>query len=843
MPNRFLRLLVLATLMAGWTDFGVHADDPKSPDTSAAQEPTNDNAAAASKQWTREGWPLLQQFCVDCHNQDFQEGELDLSGFASIGTESVGEAGGQMKRVLEMVRFGAMPPEDYDQPTPEERKKLVTLLDQTLYAVSCDLRPRPGKVTARRLNRAEYDRSIRDLFGMDLRAAEAFPSDEVGAGFDNNGDVLSLSPLLMEKYLDAAELIAGRVLVDPAELPKLNDERSSDQLLIHGDTKTGSFTGRFLAVDGFAWADFEVPVDGEYRVRVRGGTTERDTETRVAVWDESGMLKWVADLGYYGGGGSSQYTEFRLNLEKGKRTFYVEPIEDSERELVVDETVSETFAQLDPQIVKDAVERKKQRIRPDRNFDRTNFPFMVREIEVNGPSEPPRHLLPPSQQQILRKHAKRRGDRWTDVDSAALASLKPLMRRAFRGPVSDDEIAPYVQLVVDATKRGESYVRGMQIAVSAVLVSPRFLFRIESPPDDWPRDEDGSVKLTPHQFATRLSYFLWSSTPDETLLKAAEDGSLMNEKQLERIVRKMIQDPKADALGNQFAAQWLGLRNLDVHEADLSKFETFTPSLRQAMVRETTLVFMQTLRGNQPTSNLLTTKQSFMNEELAQHYGINGVSGSEFQEVSLMGTPRRGVLSHASVLTLTSNPARTSPVKRGKWILENILGTPPPEPPPGVPELEETKTAAADATLREQLELHRANPSCASCHRVMDQLGFGLEQFDAIGRYRELDGTQAVDASGELPGGRTFNGAAELSDMLGKTEAEAFAKTYTERVMTFALGRELTPQDRCVVDEIMGRTAGKDHQMVDVILEVIRSRPFQYYDWVDPNPSKPIDAE
>ncbi len=794
-----------------------------------------------SRDWAATGWPMIERLCLDCHNQDVQEGELDLSTFRQLNGEGVAEAGGQMKRVMEMVRFGAMPPDDSEQPSPEERKKLVDLLDQVLFAVSCDLRPRPGKVTARRLNRAEYDRSIRDLFGMDLQPAASFPSDEVGAGFDNNGDVLSLSPLLMEKYLDAAEEIASQVLVDPDDLPRIDQQRASDQILVHGETKTGSFTGRFLAVDSFAWAEFDIPVEGEYRVEVRGGNTLRDMpDSRIAVWDRQGLLRWVAEMGYYGGSGSSQRTEFRATLPPGKLRLYVEPIED-DRELVAGETRSDFFAELDPGIVEAALERQKQPIRPDRNYEHSDFPFMVRGIEVSGPTETPAELLPPSQKQILRKTAERRRGRWSGVDEAARACLQPLMQKAFRGPVAHDEVARYARLVVDATERGESYVHGMQIAISAILVSPRFLFRVEAPPDDWPREEDGTVRLTPHQLATRLSYFLWSSLPDEALLHAAEKGSLSQDQVLEAMVHRMVADPKADALGDQFAAQWLGLRNLDVHEADTEKFKSFTPSLREAMTRETIMVFSKMLCDNRPVAELLTTDVSYMNEELAAHYGIQGVQGDAFRQVSLEGTRRRGVLSHASVLTLTSNPGRTSPVKRGKWILENVLGTPPPEPPPGVPELEATKTADANATLREQLELHRASPTCAACHRVMDDLGFGLEQFDAIGRFRERDGGYPVDASGELPGGRKFNGARELSEVLGKTESEAFARTFTQRLMTFALARELTPQDRCVIEEIMTRTADRGHRMVDLMVEVVRSRPFQYYDWVDPQPSNSTD--
>jgi hypothetical protein len=823
-------------------------DMPTAKRTAANLASSKDRASSKDivREWNTKGWPLMQRLCLDCHNQDFQEGELDLTFFQSLEAEDVANSGGQMKRVLEIVRFGAMPPEDSDQPSSEERKLLVELLDQTLFTVSCDLRPRPGKVTARRLNRAEYNRSIRDLFGMDLQPAESFPSDEVGAGFDNNGDVLSLSPLLMEKYFDAAEAVASQVLMDPDDLPSLDQEQASDQILVHGATKTGSFTGRFLATDSFAWADFDVPVEGEYRIGVRGGNSEPEApKIKAAVWNRDGLLVGVAELGYYGGGGSSQRVEFRVALPKGEQRFYVEPLEE-EQELLIGETKSEFFANLDPGIIAAALERRKKPIRPERNFDVSAFPYMVREIEVRGPTKTPRHLLPPSQAKIVRRYAERRSGKWSKVAEAAKESLAPLMRRAFRGHVDDDEVTRYAQLVIDATNRDESYVRGMQIAVTAILVSPRFLFRIETPPADRPDnqvEEDGTVRLTQHQLATRLSYFLWSSLPDEQLLDAADQNKLQDDGRLEAMVRRMIADPKAEALSDQFAAQWLGLRNLQVHEADLERYTNFTPSLRQAMAQETMLLFDSALQANLPVADLLTTEYSFLNEELAKHYEIDGVTGDQFRQVNLGSTPRRGLLSHASVLTLTSGPTRTSPVKRGKWILENIFGTPPPEPPPGVPELAETKTAGENATFREQLELHRENPSCAACHRVMDQLGFGLEQFDAIGRFRMIEGDRPIDASGELPGGRKFNGAKQLNEMLGQTESSAFAKTFTQKVMTFALGRELTPQDRCVVDEIMTKTAASEHAMADVILEVIRSRPFQYYDWNNTDSSIPIEAK
>jgi hypothetical protein len=745
-----------------------------------------------------------------------------------------------MQRVLEMVRFGAMPPEDADQPTEDERKQLVTSLDKTLFAVACDLRPRPGKVTARRLNRAEYNHAIRDLFGIDLRPADAFPSDEVGAGFDNNGDVLSLSPLLIEKYLDAAEQVTDAVLIDPKSLPNIEVDRAGDQLLVHGEARTGRFNGRFLASDAFVWADVEIPVDGEYRVQIAGGNSDRDQEpTPVAVYDIQGMLRGKGELTYYGGDGSSQRFDFKINLTAGSHRFYVEAAEASQA-LDVGETRSARLAELSDDVIDAAVKQLEKPLRPSRNIDTAEFPFMMRRIKVEGPIEPPADAFPPSQYEIVRKHAKYERGRWRDVESAAVECLRPLMRRAFRQSVSDQEVKPYADLVKMATDRGESYHRGLQIAISAILVSPRFLFRVESPASDSRPEADGSIALTPNQLATRLSFFLWSSLPDDQLLNDADAGQLDGQ-QIDEHVARMLADPKADAMAEQFAAQWFGLRNLNSHEADTDRFQSFTTSLRVAMARETETLFMHLLRNNRPVSELLTCDFTFANEELASHYGIPGINGEAFEMVSLKGTERRGLLSHASILTLTSNPARTSPVKRGKWILENILGTPPPDPPAGVPELEETQVAGADATLREQMEIHRSDPSCAACHRVMDELGFGLERYDAIGRIRPSSGGTPIDASGELPGGRSFQGCAELCEILAKTETEAFAHTAIERLLTFALGRQLTPVDRCTVDEIVKRTASEGHRIQDLILEVVRSRPFRYYEWTGPLPI--VDAQ
>jgi len=785
----------------------------------------------APADWQQAGWPLLKKFCLDCHGSDQAEAELDLSAYRS--EQVLADSGPALERVLEMIRFGAMPPEDASLPSMEERKQLVTALEQVLHSVACDPRPRAGSVTARRLNRAEYNHSIRDLFGIDLRPADSFPSDEVGAGFDNNGDLLSLSPLLLEKYFEAAELVAAHAIVDPDSLPQANDDRSSERLIVEGDSQTGRFFGRFLAPDAYVWTELSVPRTGEYRVQLFGGNGRRaHTLSTIGLYDQTGLLRGVYKLRYFGGGGSNDRGELKLELSAGEHRFIVCRIPD-EQPYEVGVTRFDRIEELTPQRIKQGRQRSKQALEITNDVDEDHYTLMIRRLLVTGPNQPRSDELPPSQKSLIRELPKREKDRWVGVQRPATVNLQPLMRRAFRRPVSEEEVRPYADLVVAATGRGESFYRGMQIALSAVLVSPHFLFRVELPDHPEQQVAGEEVPLTSLQLATRLSYFLWSSLPDESLLSDAEAGQLDRDA-IARHVQRMIDDPRAEALSTEFAAQWLGLRNLTGHEADTERFVDFDEELTAAMQRETELLFMHVVRNNLPVGELLTADYSFLNSRLARHYAMEAADTwpeDEFIRRSLTGTPRRGVLSHAAVLTLTSSPTRTSPVMRGKWILENILGTPPPEPPAGVPPLEENQEIAADMTLRQQFELHRSDPTCAACHRVMDQLGFGLESYDAIGRYREKDKSQVIDSSGELPDGRRFNGAAELSQVLAESERIAFAKTATRRLMTFALGRELTPHDECSVDEIIAESQSDDFRFVDLVLGVINSRPFQYYQW------------
>ncbi|OYP29950.1 DUF1592 domain-containing protein [Rhodopirellula sp. MGV] len=814
---------VLAALLGGQAAFA------EPPSDATESEPASDHPAESDQlaAWKQNGLPLMQTYCVDCHNADYKEAGLDLTPFETLDNLSPAE----VQRVLEMVRFGAMPPEDYDTPEIEERKQLVRALEDAAFSSTCDLRPRAGKVTVRRLNRSEYNNSIRDLFGLDLQPANKFPSDEVGAGFDNNADVLSLSPMLIEKYFQAAEDVASKVIGDPDDLPSIGRDWAPDQIPVYGQFQVGSFNGRFVDRESFAWIDLNVPFDGDYRVEVRGGvSSDKADPIKVAIVDGDGLLLAVDELKYFGGGGESDSMRQTVKLHQGAQRIAFMPIYD-DRELKIGKTRFDQVPAMEEAVAKKVVEDLATPVAPDRRIDFGDHPFMYRSFRVNGPDRHPKKAFPPKHFELVRHLPPRDRGRYREVRETAEKNLREFMPQVFRGPVTDEEIKPYAELVEQATRERESFYVGMRRALTAMLVSPRFLFRAELPDEDAQPNEFGDYQLSQIQLATRLSYFLWSSTPDQTLLDLANAGKLEGDEVYTQVAR-LLADERGGALAKNFAAQWLGLRNLNGHEADEQRFPMFDDELKRSMSRETEMLFMHVIRENLPVSEFLTADYSFVNSPLAKLYGLELPADSsdhiEFAKVSLADTPRRGLLSHASVLTLTSMPTRTSPVLRGKWILENILGIKAPDPPAGVPELEESGDAAANASLREQLELHRQSASCASCHRVMDQLGFGLDDFDAIGRYRTEDGGHPIDASGAMPDGRSFNGGAELSKMLGDTEIEALARTMTERLLTFAIGRELTPDDRCTIDEVIETTRPNGFRLADLVSAIIDSRQFRY---------------
>jgi hypothetical protein len=741
-------------------------------------KPALDVTASFKKQML----PLLSKYCFECHGKDDPDGGLNLQLFTD--ETSIRAAQRKWEVILQKVDSGSMPPADHEPlPSKEERKRFVKWIDETLFYVNCDLPPDPGRVTIRRLNRAEYDNTIRDLVGVDFAPAEDFPSDDVGYGFDNIGDVLSVQTLLMEKYLDAAEKIAASaiVIVNPKEVRRREAEKLKKPAGVGGSR----FGFVRLSTNGEVFDQFNFPISGEYVLRAEAAAEQAGDEPAKMEFRIDGKTIKVFEVRGY-----RKRTVFEtvVKVEQGKRKFAAAFINDY----------------YNPD-----AEDPKQR---DRNL-------AIRFLEVQGPIKHEYNDLPETHRRIIFVQPD---DKKTALQRAG-EILQRLATRAFRCPVKDEELEKFVKLVELTMNRKESFEHGIQVAMQAILVSPHFLFRVELNSESG--KSNGSHRITDYQLASRLSYFLWSSMPDDALFSLAEIGTLHRPDVLEQQVNRMLKDPKSRALVENFALQWLNLRILDDVSPDPKKYPQFSDTLRADMRRETEHLFEAVMREDRNILDFLDADFTFLNERLAKHYGISGIQGEQFRKVALTDGRRAGVLTHASILTLTSETMRTSPVKRGKWILENILGTPPPPPPPNVPLLEETIKSAKGASLRKQLEIHRANPVCASCHVLMDGLGFGFENFDAVGRWRDMDGNEPVDASGKLPTGETFSGPVELVKIL-KTREREFGHCLTEKMLTYALGRGLEYYDECTVDQITTALSKDGYRFSTLVREIVTSDPF-----------------
>ena len=767
------------------TAAAVRADDP----AQAAPNPQADPA-----DFRRDIAPLLQRHCFACHGPKTAKGGLTLHQFAD--EQAVLKSRDRWESVLEMLESEVMPPKNGRPLPPADRRKLVGWIESTLFHLDCQISRDPGRVTIRRLNRAEYNNTVRDLLGVNLRPADQFPSDDVGNGFDNMGDVLSLPPLLLEKYLQAAEELAAAAIVAPEDLVRTPRTKSGREL----STDIGQLVqDAYIVVSvGEVFAKFAIAEGGEHVLAVRAAGDQAGPDPVRAEVRVDG--KAVKTLDIAARRGAPQEYEVQLPLAKGLRRLSVRFVNDYYQP-----------RNRDP------------KLRGDRNL-------WVHQLSLRGPLKGPGATQTAFQKTAL---VARPSDERTAAQ-AAQQCLLPLVRRAFRRKVDLDDVTPYVRLVELAMERGESFERGMQVALTAVLVSPHFLFRVETDPN--PHDVTNVHPVTQDELACRLSYFLWSSMPDQELFEAAREGRLSDIAVLKQQTLRMLRDPKANALASNFAAQWLNLRNLDELTPDPIRFPEFDEQLRDDMKRETLALFQTLLRENRSVVEFLTADFSFVNERLARHYGLAGVAGAELQRVRLEPRRSAGVLTHGSILTLTSNPDRTSPVKRGKWIMENLLGTPPPDPPDGVPELAATQKASPQATLREQLELHRKDPNCAVCHVQMDAIGFGLENFDAVGRWRDSDGGQPIDSAGTLPddaadaapgASRSFSGAAQLAKILAR-DPQKISRTLARKLLSYSLGRGLQYYDQCAIDTIIEKIGPGGHRFQDLVLAVVTSEPFLY---------------
>jgi mono/diheme cytochrome c family protein len=720
---------------------------------------------------------LFDDTCSECHNPTDLSGGFDVNVYRSV--ETLATDRDRWESILAKLKSREMPPDDaVIQPSDEQIHTLVKLLEKEFDRADAAMKPDPGRVTARRLNRAEYTNTIRDLLAVDFRADRNFPTDDSGEGFDNIGDVLTVSPVLMEKYLAAAGRIAERAIAT-GSLPKPVEVEYSLRFksLRRIDSSNVEATHRF---------DFDA--DYELKIGLPGQRAKDAAPVTLGLWIDGKLVQTTtvetrpSGLVYF-----NPFSEERIRV----------PITEGDHTIrlgFIDDPFVKTLAQ--DEIYKDSVNK------------------WIGAVTVIGPFATSGEK--PSRKKILVCDPAA-GARCVDRILATLA------RRAYRRPVTGTEVAALKRFVDMAKADGQSVEQGIGLAIQAMLVSPHFLFHIER--DLYPNDPGRMHRVSDVELASRLSYFLWNSMPDDELLSLAERRRLSVPQVLDGQVKRMLSDPKSAAMAENFAGQWLEIRNLDAIKPDPQKFPAWTPELRDAMKTETRMFFDTILRENRPLGDFIDARYTFLNELLAKHYGIDGVTGPEFRRVDLATGERGGVLTHGSVLAVSSYPTRTSVVIRGKYILQNILGTPPPPPPADVPALDE-QAVGTTASLRKQMETHRTNAICASCHSRMDPLGFALENYDAIGKWRTMDGGFPVDSSGVLPGGKKFANSAEMRQILSERVPE-LTRTLTEKLLIYSLGRGLQRYDRPTVNGITKKVAASGYGFQTLVQEVVRSLPFQ----------------
>ncbi len=696
-----------------------------------------------------------------------------------------------------------MPPLNVPHPDAAAQQQFLTYLETELDRAAAT-HPNPGRATIHRLNRAEYSNAVRDLFSLDVRAGNTLPLDDTGYGFDNIGDVLSLSPVLLERYLTASRMVSRLAVADTDLKPEINSfdlgrGRGARNEAVSEDLPFGSGLGLSFT--------YTFPVDADYTFKVRLPAPA------------PGFGETAAPVG--------QVLELKVPVKAGVRHVGISFM----RSNAVPETLpvfgngrggggagvgrggapGASMAHLDLRV--DGARLKMWDVPEGPNGPRFN------DLSIGGPYDVKQQSESASRK-IIFGVCRPGGPKEEDV--CARKTLTALARRAYRRPVTDSDIKPLMTFYASGRKE-KSYEYGIETALRAMLVAPDFLFRVERDPAS---SAAASHRVNDFELASRLSFFLWSSIPDEELLSLADQGKLRDQKMVESQIARMLDDPKSKAFVSNFSGQWLFLRNLDQVKPDPDVFPQFDASLKKSFQQETELFFNSILREERPVSEFLDAKYTFMNQRLAEFYGVKGVFGPQFRRVELTDPRRGGLLGQGSILTVTSYPNRTSVVQRGKWILENLLGTPPPAPPPNVPPLD-THGKEGKLTMRQAMEAHRANPVCASCHSKMDPLGFALENYDGIGQWRDTDGGADIDPSGTLPNGASFKGGAGLRQALLNNHREEFVSTFTEKLMIYALGRGLEPYDRPVMRSIMREAARHNTTIPALINAIIQSPQFQ----------------
>ena len=730
---------------------------------------------------------MIDQYCVMCHNETLKTAGVVLEG---LHIDHVGDNSAIWERVLRKFGSGQMPPVGMPRPDEATSAGFTSWLEKQLNA-NATAHPNPGAPAIHRMNRLEYGNTIRDLLGLEVDVNALLPGDDSGYGFDNIADVLSVSPVLLEKYMSAARKIS-RTAVGAMDIPAEESEflvpfGTPTDLRVSEDLPLGSRGGYAV--------HYNFPLDAEYVIRVtmaNGGDRGAKIDTRVPLkagpqvigvsyGKDSPMPENTGAVGRGGAAGAGAGPggpPARLDLRLDDvRVKLLEPAAGGQRN--------------------------------------------VFSISVLGPYNPTGPGVTPSRKKIFVCTPTAA----VPDETCARQILTNLAHHAYRRPVTAADVSPLMGFYQRGRQAGGTFDKGIEAALRATLVSPNFLFREERDPAN---AKPGSVyRLNDYELASRLSYFLWSSMPDDELLDLAQKGRLKENAVLDQQVHRMLADPKAKSLVTNFAGQWLFLRNVESDKKDKDAFPDYDQSLRNAFKTETEMFFGSVLQNDGSLLDLLRADYTFLNERLARNYGIPDVYGPAFRKVVLTDPNRHGLLGQGSLLTVTSLPNRTSVVQRGKWILENLLGAPPPPPPPGVPDL---KPHGSDGhmTLRQAMEQHRANPTCAVCHSQMDPIGFALENYNGIGKWRILDDTGAkIDASGALPGGAAFDGPAGLSNLLLTDKKLDFVTTFTRKLMTYSLGRGVESYDEPIIRSITRDAARDDYRMSSLIMGIVHSAPFQ----------------
>ena len=727
---------------------------------------------------------FLKQYCLSCHNDRLKSGSLSLEAMNPANVEGHVEA---WEKVVRKLRTGLMPPENAPRPAAAARETFVSALERRLDGAAAS-RPDPGTPALHRLNRAEYANAIRDLLALDVDVTAMLPPDDSASGFDNNADVLGVSPALIEGYASAAAKISRLALGDPSiGLDRVTYRVPADlEQDVHIDGQPLGTRGGFIVRHTF-------PLDADYDLEVGGGGGGPGL----------GAARGAAPRG----GGPAPVDDRYVTI-------------DGQRITLQPRGATRLHITAGPHTIAASMVVRTRVSGVDSIFHTETRSSGVSQITIVGPFDAKGPGDTPSRKLLLVCTPASAGDE----ERCARTVLNTLASRAYRRPVAAS--GPDMDTLVEFYRKGRergSFESGLQRAVARVLVDPQFLFRFEREPAAIAAGT--AFRISDIELASRLSFFLWSSIPDEPLMADARRGVLKDPAVLDRQVRRMLADPKSDALVGNFAGQWLLLRELRNARPDSREWDG---NLRQSFQRETELLFRTIMQEDRSVIDLLDADFTFVDERLARHYGIPNIHGSRVRRIALAaGDPRRGLLGHGSILTVTSAANRTSPVTRGKWVLENVLGAPPPAPPPGVETNLEQDAAQVKATsLRQRLELHRANPVCASCHRLMDPIGFSLENFDNTGKWRTLDGKTPIDATGQLSDGTRLNGPAELRQALLQ-KSDVFAAVFAERLLTYAAGRAMRPQDMPAVRGITRLAAQNKYRFSSLVAGVVASAPFQ----------------